>query len=64
MKTIWKQVLTPGYGRAINPPRKIVVREQEVEVLGPVNFEPSMLRVRLADGTVHRAMRDDLKEMS
>lgn len=53
-------VQTPGYGRAINRPTRIVARTEPVTIVGPVPFEPSMVRVRRADGTVIRASRDDI----
>lgn len=56
----WTRHLTPGWGRTFARPTRVSVRSEPVTVLGPVAFEPSMLRVRRADGTVVRAMRGDL----
>lgn len=53
--------LTPGYGRIINRPKRIHFRIEEVVILGPVNFEPGMLRVRRPDGSVFRALREHLE---
>jgi hypothetical protein len=55
---VWSLPMTPGGGRLIGRPTRVTVRTQPVTVLGPVNFEPSMVRVRTADGAVHRAMRE------
>lgn len=57
----WKRPLTPGVGRLLTPrPTRVVVRTEQVEVLGPVQFEPGMLRVRRADGSVVRALIENL----
>ena len=51
------------YGGALVCPMKCtrsIVRTQTVTVLGPVAYEPSITRVRLADGTARRCMSDDL----
>ena len=51
------------YGGALVCPMnctRSTVRTQTVTVLGPVAYEPSMTRVRTADGTARRCMSDDL----
>jgi hypothetical protein len=53
-------VYTPGYGRAINRPTRIVSRTEPVTVLGPVAFEPNLVRVRTASGEVIRTDRANI----
>ncbi|NNM44516.1 hypothetical protein [Knoellia koreensis] len=40
---------------------RMTYRVQRVTVLGPVPFEPGMVRVRLAGGAVVRALREHLR---
>lgn len=39
-------------------PVRNVVRTHRVQVLGPVQFEPGMVRVRFENGAVSRVFRD------
>ena len=53
--------LTTCHGQApslIGPPVRNVVTTHRVQVLGPVQFEPSMVRVRFANGAVSRVFKD------
>ena len=60
-KYLWTQNLRTGRRAGlINRPTRVYVREYEVELLGPVNFEPNLVRVRLANGQVVRVDKAEL----
>lgn len=53
-----------GQGRAINAPTRALVREVPVELLGPVAYEPTMSRVRVAGEVVRRVPTCELRPAS
>lgn len=53
---VWDEPLSSEYGRM--GATRVPFRSQPVTVVGDVRFEPSMVRVRTADGRVHRTLRE------
>ncbi len=57
----WEQTLTPGAHRAIGRPTRVVRRTETVTYLGPIQFEPVLVRVRRADGSLAHVDPADLR---
>ncbi len=56
-----ERTLTPGFGRAINRPMRVLVRRDVVTYCGPINCDPVLVHVRGADGSLLRVDPADLR---
>jgi hypothetical protein len=59
----WCRVLTPRYASMLDRPTRIATVSANVQLLGTVPFEPSLVRVRMESGHVERVHIDELREV-